>query len=147
MDFILGLTSDIQDRTDILVFVDRTSKMTNLIPVHATITTVETAAHFVDAVFRHRGIPENILLERDSLFTSAFWTLLFELRGTKLQMSTSAYPKRTGKPSVSSESSKVFFEVMQFPARIEVHSYRLLSSHSTMLYTLTGLTPLFVNST
>ena len=64
--------------------------MTHLVTDYATITAAETAAHFVDAVFRHHGLPENIVTDRDPRFTSAFWTSFFELLGTKLQMSTTA---------------------------------------------------------
>ncbi|CAH0489286.1 unnamed protein product [Peronospora farinosa] len=96
MDFIFGLAPDSQARTGILVFVDRFSKMTHLVPVHAKITAAETAAHFIDAVFRHHGLPENIVSDRDPRFTSAFWTSLFELLGTKLLMSTAAHPETDG---------------------------------------------------
>lgn len=71
-DFIFGLTPDSQDRTGILVFVDRFSKLTHLVPVHATITALETVVHFIDAVIRHHGLPENIISDRDPRFTSAF---------------------------------------------------------------------------
>ena len=72
MDFIFGLAPDGQDQTGILVFVDRFSKMTHLVPVHATITAAETAVHFIDTVFRHHGLPDNIVSDRDPRFTSAF---------------------------------------------------------------------------
>ena len=91
MDFIFGLAPDSQGRTGILVFVDRFSKMTHLVPVHATVTAAETAVYFIDVVFRNHGLPENIVSDRDPRFTSAFWTSLFELLGTKLQMSTAAH--------------------------------------------------------
>lgn len=65
-DFIFGLAPNNQDRTGILVFVDRFSKMTHMVPVYATITTIQTAMHFIDAVFRHHRLPENIVSDRDS---------------------------------------------------------------------------------
>ena len=52
--------------------------------------------HFVDAMFRHHGLPENIVLDREFQFTSAVWTSLFELLSTRLQMSTAAHPKMDG---------------------------------------------------
>ena len=96
MDFVFGLASDSQDQTDILVFVDRFSKMTHLVTIHATIIAIKSAMHFVDAVFRHHRLSENIVLDRDSRFTSAICTSLFELLGTKLQMSTAAHPETGG---------------------------------------------------
>jgi len=70
------------------VFVDRFSKMVHLAPVHATVTAEESAAIFVDIVFRHHGLPLDIVSDRDPRFTSAFWTRLFQLLGTRLRMST-----------------------------------------------------------
>ena len=92
MDFIFGLAPDSQGRTGILVFVDRFSKMSHLIAVSATVTAAETAEYFINAVYRHHGLPESIISDRDPRFTSAFWTKLFELLGTRLQMSTAAHP-------------------------------------------------------
>ena len=91
-DFIFGLAPDSQDQMSILAFVDRLSKMTHLVPVRSTITAVDIATHFVDAVFRHHGLPENIVSDRDPQFASAFWTSLFEILGTKLKISTAAHP-------------------------------------------------------
>ena len=96
IDFICEIAPDSQDRTGILDFIDRYSKMTHLLPVHATITAVETAAHFVEAVFRHHVLPENSVSDRNPRFTPAFLTSLFELLGTKLQMSAAAHPGTVG---------------------------------------------------
>nr|CAI72305.1 putative polyprotein [Phytophthora infestans] len=96
MDFVFGLPPDSAGRSGVLVFIDRFSKMVHLIPVPDTITVADTAVHFVDAVFRHHGMPESIVSDRDPRFTSAFWTKLFELSGTKLLMSTAAHPETDG---------------------------------------------------
>ncbi|GMF63226.1 unnamed protein product [Phytophthora fragariaefolia] len=70
--------------------------MVHLTPVSDTVTAAETAAHFVDCVFRHHGLPEAIVSDRDPRFTSAFWTALFQLLGTKQSMSTAAHPETDG---------------------------------------------------
>ncbi|GMF46730.1 unnamed protein product [Phytophthora fragariaefolia] len=72
MDFIFGLPRDAQGRTGILVFVDRFSKMVHLAPVAAEVTADESAELFLHLVFRHHGLPESILSDRDPRFTSAF---------------------------------------------------------------------------
>ncbi|CAI5728460.1 unnamed protein product [Peronospora destructor] len=64
MDFIFGLAPDSQGRTGILVFVDRFSKMSHLIPVFAKVTAADSS-HFIDAVYRHHGLPESIISDRD----------------------------------------------------------------------------------
>ncbi|GMF49875.1 unnamed protein product [Phytophthora fragariaefolia] len=96
MDFVFGLPPDADGRNGVLVFADRFTRMVHLTPVSDTVTVAETAAHFVDCVFRHHGLPESIVSDRDPRFTSAFWTALFQLLGTKLSMSTAAHPETDG---------------------------------------------------
>ncbi|KAE9015587.1 hypothetical protein PR001_g14456 [Phytophthora rubi] len=96
MDFIFGLPSDAEGRTGVWVFVDRLTKMVYLIPVSDMVTAADTAAYFIDCVFRHHGLPESIVSDRDPRFTPAFWSSLFQLLGTKLSMSTAARPETDG---------------------------------------------------
>nr|KAE8920838.1 hypothetical protein PF009_g28872 [Phytophthora fragariae] len=96
MDFIFGLPRDAEGRTGVLVFVDRFSKMVHLDPVAAEVTADESAELSLDLVFRHHGLPESIVSDRDPRFTSAFWTRLFALLGTRLLMSTAAHPETDG---------------------------------------------------
>ncbi|KAE9336802.1 hypothetical protein PR003_g12315, partial [Phytophthora rubi] len=62
--------------------------MVHLAPVAAEVTADELAELFLDQVFRHHGLPESIVSDRDPRFTSVFWTRLFSLLGTRLLMST-----------------------------------------------------------
>ncbi|GMF53753.1 unnamed protein product [Phytophthora fragariaefolia] len=96
MDFIFGLPRDAQGRTGILVFVDCFSNIVHLAPVTAEVTADESAELFLDLVFRHHGLPESIMSDRKPRFTSAFWTRLFALLGTRLLMSTVAHPETDG---------------------------------------------------
>ena len=147
MDVIFGLTPDCQDRTGILVFVDRFSKMTHLVTVHATITAAETAVHFIDIVFRHHGLPDNIVSDRDPRFTSAFWTSLFKLLGTKLQMSSAAHPKTDGQ---TERVNRILEDVLRsyatsftsWSAFLPLAEFAL----SDAIHASTGLTPVFANS-
>uniref|UniRef100_A0AAV1UWH5 Integrase catalytic domain-containing protein n=1 Tax=Peronospora matthiolae TaxID=2874970 RepID=A0AAV1UWH5_9STRA len=72
MDFIFGLPPDEKNRTGVLVFADRFSKMVHFAPVSAHITAETTAKIFIDLIFRHQGLPEYIVSNRDPRFTSAF---------------------------------------------------------------------------
>ncbi|ETO99872.1 hypothetical protein F441_22704 [Phytophthora nicotianae CJ01A1] len=60
MDFIFGVLLDKQGRTSVLIFVDRFSKMVHLAVVAAQVTVEQTASLFLDCVFRHNGLPENL---------------------------------------------------------------------------------------
>ncbi|GMF19728.1 unnamed protein product [Phytophthora lilii] len=49
---------------------------------------METARLYPDRVFALHGLPEAILSDRDSKFTSAFWTNLCEMLGTHQKLTT-----------------------------------------------------------
>ena len=92
-------------------------------------------------------MPKNIVSDRDPRFTSAFWTSLFELLGTKLQMSTAAHPETDGQTervnrvledvlrsyATSFSSWSTFLPLAEFALNNAVHASA-------------GLTPFFVNS-
>ncbi|GMF60009.1 unnamed protein product [Phytophthora fragariaefolia] len=97
MDFVFGLPPDSKRRTGIVVFVDRFSKMVHLAAVPAEVTAKQTARLIVDMVFRHHGMPIDIVSDRDPRFTARFWPLVFTLLGTQLSMSTADHPQTDGK--------------------------------------------------
>uniref|UniRef100_H3G6H7 Integrase catalytic domain-containing protein n=1 Tax=Phytophthora ramorum TaxID=164328 RepID=H3G6H7_PHYRM len=96
MDFVFGLPQDNKRRTGIVVFVDRFSKMVHLAAVSAEVTAKQTACLFVDMVFRHHGMPLDIVSDRDPRFTARFWQEVFTLLGTQLSMSTADHPQTDG---------------------------------------------------
>ncbi|KAE9234358.1 hypothetical protein PF004_g9395 [Phytophthora fragariae] len=147
MDFIFGLPRDTEGRTGVHVFVDRFSKMVHLAPVAVEVTADESAELFLDLVFRHHGLPESIVSDRDPRFTSAFWTRLFALLGTRLFMSTAAHPETDGQPE---RVDRVLEDVLRSYAT----SFASWSSFLPMAefalnnstHASTGLTPFFVNN-
>ncbi|KAE9300791.1 hypothetical protein PR003_g22669 [Phytophthora rubi] len=147
MYFIFGLPRDAEGRTGVLVFVDRFSKMVHLAPVAAEVTADESAELFLDLVFRHHGLPESIVSDRDPRFTSAFWTRLFALLGTRLLMSTAAHPETDGQ---TERVNRVLEDVLRSYAT----SFASWSSFLPMAefalnnstHASTGLTPFFVNN-
>ncbi|MBW0466966.1 hypothetical protein O181_006681 [Austropuccinia psidii MF-1] len=77
-----------------LVLVDRYSKTPILLPFHKDNTYMETAIMIWNKVIIHTGVFQNIISDRDTKFTSALWTNLHNLFGTKLSFST-AYHLQT----------------------------------------------------
>ncbi|KAE8960447.1 hypothetical protein PF011_g30090 [Phytophthora fragariae] len=147
MDFIFGLPPDAEGRTGVLVFVDRFTKMVHLIPVSDTVTAAETAAHFIDCVFRHHGLPESIVSDRDPRFTSAFWSILFQLLGMKLSMSTAAHPETDGQ---TERVNRVLEDVLRsyatsFASWSSFHSLAEFALNNAE-HASTGLTPFFANN-
>jgi len=96
MDFIMQLPETSKGHTALLVVVDKLSKMTHLIPTTVHVTGEETARLYVDHVFKHHGLPESIVSDRDPRFTGNFMTALLELLGTKQRLSTAFHPQTDG---------------------------------------------------
>ncbi len=60
--------------------------------------TAETAAHnFVSSVFRDVGLPDVLVSDRDTRFTSAFWTGLHAALGSSLVFGLPYYHNTTDK--------------------------------------------------
>ena len=93
MDFLFGLFKDCEGNTGIVVFVNRLSKMAYLAAVPDSINGKGTAMLFIKSVFRQRGLPLEIISDRDPRFTGKFWTSIFKVIGTLLDMSTEDHPK------------------------------------------------------
>jgi hypothetical protein len=95
IDFIEALPSA-QGKTVILTVVDRFSKYCHFIPLAHPYTAESVAQAFFAEVVRLHGVPQSIVSDRDPVFTSAFWTELMELTGTKLFMSSAFHPQTDG---------------------------------------------------
>lgn len=146
LDFVFGFPKDSQGRDGVLVFVDRLSKMVHLTAVKQSITAEESAAVFLDSVFRLHGLPETLVSDRDPRFTSLFWRSLFKLLDTKLQMSTAAHPQTDGQTErvnrvledVLRSYATSFSEWSQFLPLVE---FALNNS----VHASTGMSPFYVN--
>ena len=80
----------------ILVIVDRLTKMVHYEPVKVTIDAPGLAEVILDVVVRHHGLPDSIVSDRGSLFTSKFWSSLCYFLGIKRRLSTAFHPQTDG---------------------------------------------------
>ena len=96
MDIVFGLPKYSEGNTGIVVFVDRLSKMAHLAAVTDSIYGKGTDMLFIDSVFRQHGLPLAIISDRDPRFTGKFWTSIFKVIGTLLDMSTVDHPYTDG---------------------------------------------------
>ncbi|MBW0575464.1 hypothetical protein O181_115179 [Austropuccinia psidii MF-1] len=97
MDWVTGLPPG-GDRgyNAFLVIVDRFSKTPIFLPCHKDDTAMDTALLIWNIVIFLTGIFTNIISDRDPQFTSAQWTNLHQLFGTKSSFSTAYHPQTDG---------------------------------------------------
>jgi hypothetical protein len=97
MDFMVNLPPS-KGFDAIMVVVNRFSKMAHFIPAKESTTAQETGRLFFIHVFKHHGLPKDIVSDQDPKFTSKFWKALWKRMGTKLKMRPPSDPKRMDKP-------------------------------------------------
>lgn len=96
MDLITQLPKTKKGNDAIVVHVDKLTKKVIMTATKTTVTAPELATIVYREVVRHHGVPEMIISDRDTRFTSMFWKELWRLLGTKLAMSTAYHPQTDG---------------------------------------------------
>ena len=80
----------------LLVVIDKLMSQVHLVPTRTTITARGVAWLIMEEVIRLHGIPESIVSDQDTKFTSIFWKELHRLMGSRLLMSTMFHPQTDG---------------------------------------------------
>ena len=95
MDF-LGPLPKSSNFDYLLVIIDRLMSQVHLMSTTTTITAKGVVWIVLKEVVRLHGIPESIVSDSDTQFTSIFWKELQKLMGTKLLMSMAFHPQTDG---------------------------------------------------
>lgn len=80
----------------ILVITDRLTKYAYMIPWLTTATADDLAYAIVRIIVSNHGVPDEIISDRDKLFTSKMWTTFMALLGIVRKMSTAFHPQTDG---------------------------------------------------
>ncbi|MBW0585940.1 hypothetical protein O181_125655 [Austropuccinia psidii MF-1] len=97
MDWVTGLPPGGDRRYNaFLVIVQKFSKTPILLPCHKDGTAMDTALLIWNRVVSCTGIFTSIISDRDPKFTSALWTNIHQLFGTKLSFYTAHHPQTDG---------------------------------------------------
>lgn len=96
MDFITGLPCTPGAHDAIMVVCDRLTKFVRFIPCTKDTDTPDVARLFIKHVFAEHGMPERIITDRDTRFTSQLWQDLQQQLGCKHKLSTSFHPQTDG---------------------------------------------------
>lgn len=95
MDFIEGLPLS-GSANAILVVVDKYTKFAHFVSLRHPFTAASVARLFMDHIYRLHGLPKSIISDRDRIFTSHLWQLLFKMAGIQLRMSSTYHPQTDG---------------------------------------------------
>ena len=95
MDFI-GPFPKSQGYDYLWVIICRLTSMVHLIPVNNIVKASKPSSIYIKEVVRLHGLPDSIVSDRDSKFTSRFWRETHRILGTKFMMSTAFHPQTDG---------------------------------------------------
>lgn len=95
LDFIEGLPLS-DSKNVILVVVDRFTKFAHFIPLKHPYTAQHVASVFLDRVASIYGLPKTMVSDRDAIFTSQFWKVLFTKMKVPLLINTTYHPQTDG---------------------------------------------------
>ena len=95
----------------ILVFVDRLTKMSHLVPCMKTTSAPEFARLFLNHVVRLHGIPDSIVSDRGSIFTSQFWTALSKSLSLTKRLSTVFHPQTDGQTERTNQTVEQYLRI------------------------------------
>jgi hypothetical protein len=96
MDFITGLPRIKSGYDSIWVVVGRLTKVAHFIPVKTTYTSANLADIYMKRIVCLHVVPNSIVSDRGTQFTSHFWKQLHESLGTRLEFSTTFHPQIDG---------------------------------------------------
>ena len=147
LDFVtqLPLSTDAAGRScnSVLVVVDRLTKYALYIPTTDRLTSDGLATLLFQNVFRPFGLPDGIVSDRGTLFTSKFWSTFCWHLATKRRLSTAFHPQTDGQTERQNQSLehylRVFcnFEQDDWAMRLFLAEF----VYNTSFHSATGVTP------
>jgi hypothetical protein len=146
MDYLGPVPKSASGKDMILIAIDRLTKMARFIPTHSTVTSKGTADLFLREVFRHHGLPSNIVSDRDPRFTAKFWDALQKALGVQLLMSTAAHPQTDGQSEAAVKVIQKLLKPFVFQGQDwEELLPSLEFAYNDTVQSSTGQTPFYLN--
>ena len=115
-DFITQLPES-QGRTQIMVVVDRFTKMAHFIGLEPNATAKDVANVFLREVWKLHGLPTEIISDMDAKFSGEFWESLCKSLNIKRRMSTAYHPQTDGQTERPTKYWKITYETLAIMIR------------------------------
>jgi hypothetical protein len=104
-----GITdlSKSEGATMILVVVGRFAKMAQFVPIKKKDSPIVARA-YLENVWKYHGFPEDVVSDRDSIFTRSIFMDLYNYLGIKRSMSTAYHPQTDGQTACINEVIELY---------------------------------------
>jgi len=145
MDFITELPIS-EGCNQLWVIIDRFTKMAHFIPLREK-TAADLAVTFKKKIWKHRGLPTDIVSDRDFHFISDVWKEFLKLTGIRSRMSTAFHPQTDGKTERLNQTIKAYLRA--FVSKEQDDWVRLLPmaefAYNNSTTTGNGMSPFYAN--
>ena len=143
MDFVSGLPRTRGRNDSIWVIVDRLTKSAHFLPVKKMTDLNSLARLYLKEIVRLHGAPCSIVSNRDSRFTSRFWTSLQEALGTKISMSMAYHPQSDGQTERTIQTLEDMLRacVLDFGGSWEDHLHLVEFAYNNSYHSSIGMAP------
>uniref|UniRef100_A0A671KHG3 Gypsy retrotransposon integrase-like protein 1 n=1 Tax=Sinocyclocheilus anshuiensis TaxID=1608454 RepID=A0A671KHG3_9TELE len=142
IDFITDLPPS-DHHTTILVIIDRFSKSCRLIPLPKLPTAMETAQALFQHVFRIYGLPEDIVSDRGTQFTSQVWKAFCNQLDINVSLTSGYHPEANGQ--VERLNQEIGRYLRSYCSREQHRWSEFLPwaeyAQNSLIHSSTGLTP------
>ena len=131
----------------ILVIVDRLTKWAIFVPTHTRIGSAKLADLLLEHLVSQHGLPNNIVSDRGSKFTSHLWRYLTTTLGISLQLSTSYHPQTDGQ---TERVNQVVEQYLRIFTSYKQDDWSTLLPQAAFVYNnsrhaTTGVSPFYAN--
>src|SRR5260221_461357 len=132
----------------ILVVVDCLSKQIHAIPTVTSLDSARVAQLFLEHIWHHHGLPEEVISDCRSTFISNFSCELTALLGVKLTPSTSYHPQTDGQTERVNQEIEVYLRVFVSHQQDDWANWLPLAefAYNNKVHTATHQTPFELNT-
>lgn len=147
LDFI-GALPDVNGQNEVMVVVDKFTKMAHFVACKKEISSAETARLYIDHIYKHHGAPLTIVSDCGVQFVAKFWRHFWAALGAKPIYSTAFHPQTDGQTervnSILVQYLRSFcnFQQTDWPTLLASAEF----SYNNSKHSATGVTPFFANS-
>ena len=131
--------------SSILVLVDSFIKMAHLIPAKKSDTARDLARQFIERVFAQHGLPDCIVSDRGTTFTSTWWTEVLTQLRVKPNFSTAFHPQSDGQTERLNQTIEQYLRVFANERQDDwVAALPLLEfAYNNSFHSSIGMTPFY----
>jgi transposase InsO family protein len=147
MDFITDLPLS-EGCDQLWVVIDRFTKMAHFVPLPRSGKTASDLARiFAREIWRHHGLPSDIVSDRDSRFTSEVWKEFLRLSGIRPRMSTAFHPQTDGQTERLNQTIEAYLRSFVNHEQDDWVSLLPMAefAYNNSVTTATGLSPFYAN--